>query len=944
MNRHSRICLGIVGMMLVPGYVVAQTTTATLRGKVRALKTTGETVSGATVTAVNTASGYTFSAASKADGSYYLHLEPSTYNVTVKSANYSASTKTIRVQVGQALELNFEMVPVAQGAAVVEVVGTAVEVKTSEVATNVTTEQIENLPQGRRSFLDFAALAPGIRLNTNESDQGFSSGGQSAEKINIFIDGASYKNDMLRGGVMGQDSSKGNPFPTSAVQEFRVLTENYKAEYQKASAAIITAVTKSGSNEFHGDLFTYYQDKSLVANDYFAEKDGKPKPTYERKMFGASVGGPIIKDKLHFFFSFEENRQDRDATVKLGGAPIPAGREAYFRGFEGTFASPFRSDLFFGKLDYQIDSSQQLEFTFNYRNESDLRGFGNDTSYESAEDVKISVRSLSAKYRLTSANWLNEAQVNYQRFRWNPQALNWDKIGINYGGLLRVGGRSTSQDFLQERTAFRDDFTYIGLLGHSIKAGVNLDFLNYDVQKYQDGNPTFWYESWRYDWAVPKEATYGVGNPNLSAKNKQFGWYIQDDWNVTPRLVVNLGVRWDYESDLFNTNYVTPAAIRSNADLAALGLSGYMTDGSQRKPFYGAIQPRVGFSYDLTGQGRTILFGGFGRYYDRETYNNTLDEKFRLQYPVNHWWFSTDGSTFDGHPTVVWDPSYLSKAGLNSLIASGKANPEIFLLNNDTKPPYSDQISLGLRHSFGTVNYSLTYTSSTSHDNLTWTFGNRNAQHQAIPIPGYSNVLINANTQTWYDAIYLVVDRPYTESSGWGVGLNYTFANAKQTGDGMFSLNQGEGDPMVKHRSPSDERHRVVANGIVKLPWGFRLSGLLTLGSGTPYTGYNASGGWGPGHGFFAYNEYNPIKYTFILPSAWAYRSLDLKLQKDFAIGKSRLGLLVEGINVMNYHNWTYDTWTGGLTLPPPEVNAKFGSPNGVMLGRRLQFGVTYKF
>lgn len=943
MNRYSRVCLGIASAMLVPGMLCAQTTTATLQGKVRALKTTGKAVPGAVLTAVNTASGYTSTARTLPDGSYFLMLSPSSYRITVTAAEFSAATKTVRVQVGQSLDLNFELAPLAQGSAVVEVVGTATEVRTSEVATNVTTEQIRDLPQGRRSFLDFAALAPGIRLNTNESDQGFSSGGQSSEKINVFIDGASYKNDMLRGGVMGQDSSKGNPFPTAAVQEFRVLTENYKAEYQKASAAIITAVTKSGTNDFHGELFSYYQDKHQVANDPFAEKEGRPKPTYQRLMWGASVGGPLIKDRLHFFVSFEQNRQDRDATVKLGGAPIPAGRESYFRGFEGTFTSPFRSNLFFGKLDFQINPSQQLEATFNYRNESDIRSFGGETSYESAEDVKISVRSASVKHRFAAADWLNEAMLTFQSFRWNPQALNWDKVGINYGGLLRVGGRSTSQDFLQERLSLRDDFTYIGLPGHSIKAGINLDFLSYDVQKYQDGNPTYWFESWYENWSMPKEATYGVGNPDLSTKNRQFGWYIQDDWTVTPRLVLNLGLRWDYESELFNTGYATPAAIRANADIAKLGLSDYMTDGSQRGPFYRAFQPRLGFSYDLTGKGRTVLFGGIGRYYDRETYNNTLDEKFRLQYPVNRWFFTPDGSDLWGNKAVKWDPIYLTKAGLDSLIASGKANPEIFLLNNNTKPPYSDQFSLGLRHATGKVNYSLTYTSTRSHDNLTWTFGNRNASHQAIPIPGYSNILINAATETWYDAVYLVVDRPYTESSGWGAGLSYTMANSKQTGDGMFSLNQGEGNPLAKHRSANDERHRVVVNGVTKLPWGFRLSGLLTLGSGTPYTLYDASKGWGPGNGTYRYYEGNPIKYTFILPSAWAYRSLDLKLQKDFSFGKSRLGLMVEGINIMNYDNWTYG-WDSGLILPVPEVNAKFGSPVGALPGRRVQFGVTYTF
>ncbi|MCE1229855.1 MAG: TonB-dependent receptor, partial [Firmicutes bacterium] len=920
MNHPSRLTFGLVAALVVPGVLSAQTTIATLHGKVRAVSGDRKPLAGAAITVVNTASGFTYNAKTLSDGSYVLVLSPATYRITVTSPTFNAFTRTFQVQVGQNIEMNFGMVPQDQGSAVVEVLGKVEEVKTSEVATNITTEQIQSLPQNRRSFLDFAALAPGIRMNTDENDQGFSSGGQSSEKVNLFIDGASYKNDLLRGGVMGQDSSKGNPFPTSAVQEFRVLTENYKAEYQKASAAIITAVTKSGTNDFHGELFTYYQDKQLVANDYFAEKNGTPKPTYQRLLWGASVGGPIITDKLHFFLSFEQNRQDRDATVRLGDTPAPASQAAYLKSMEGTFPSPFRSNLLFGKIDYQIDPTQVMEFTVNYRNESDIRSFGEQTSYESAENMKVNVQSFSVKHRKTTESWINEAMVTYQRFEWNPQALNWDKVGINYGGVMRVGGRDTSQDFVQKRTSLRDDFTLIGIQNHTIKTGINLDFLDYHVVKYQNGNPVFFYDAWYQNWAMPHDAVYGVGNPDLSSKNRQFGIYVQDDWNVTPRLQLNLGIRWDYESELFNTDYVTPLNIRTNPNIAALGLSNYMTDGSQRKAFYGAFQPRLGFSYDLSGKGTTMLFGGVGRYYDRETYNNTLDEKFRLQYPVNHWYFTPDGSDLWGNHAIQWDPIYLSKAGLDSLIASGKASPEIFLLNNDTKPPYSDQMSLGVRHTTGTVTYSLTLTSTRSQDNLTWTFGNRDANHQAIPIPGYSNVLINTTTKTWYDAAYVVIDRPYTEASGWGLGFSYTLANAKQTGDGMFSLNQGEGDPMVKHRSPGDERHRVVVNGIVRLPWGFRFSGVITLGSGTPYTMYDASHGWGPGHGFYRYYEADPQKDSFIIPNAWAYRSVDVKLQKDFKLPKSKLGLMVEAINLFNYHNWTYG-WDSGLIPPPPDVN-----------------------
>src|SRR5438445_3589099 len=146
--------------------------------------------------------------------------------------------------------------------------------KTSEVATNITQQQIQQLPSNSRNFLDLAALAPGItvtedRINSGAGFRTFSAGTQGANNVNLFIDGASLKNDLTGGGVAGQDASRGNPFPRNAIQEYRVVTQNFKAEYQKASSAIITATTRSGGNTWTGNAFFGYQNKDLVALDTF---------------------------------------------------------------------------------------------------------------------------------------------------------------------------------------------------------------------------------------------------------------------------------------------------------------------------------------------------------------------------------------------------------------------------------------------------------------------------------------------------------------------------------------------------------------------------------------------------------------------------------------------------------------------------------------------------
>src|SRR4029453_13776766 len=182
------------------------------------------------------------------------------------------------------------------------------------------------------------------------------------------------KNDVLNGGVVGQDSSRGNPFPQNAVQEFRVITQNFKAEYEKSSSTLITAVTRSGGNDFHGDGFAEYQNKDLVATDDCAEFvrcTGAPrsatftKPDFTRWQAGVSVGGPIIKASLHFFGPWEYNDQQRNVTVSFGpqaGLLPPAVFDA-FEPLTGNFPSPFKENLAFGKVSWQAAPRDVVDFT-----------------------------------------------------------------------------------------------------------------------------------------------------------------------------------------------------------------------------------------------------------------------------------------------------------------------------------------------------------------------------------------------------------------------------------------------------------------------------------------------------------------------------------------------------------------------------------------------------
>jgi outer membrane receptor protein involved in Fe transport len=504
--------------------------------------------------------------------------------------------------------------------------------------------------------------------------------------------------------------------------------------------------------------------------------------------------------------------------------------------------------------------------------------------------------------------------------------------------VLRIGGRDTTQDFVQTRASLRDDYTrYLSWNGtQAVKIGGVLSVLRYDVSKLFFGNPVF---RFRQDegFAFPFEASYGVGNPDLSTDNRQFGLYVQDDWTAGPRVTVNAGVRWDYETDMLNNDYVTPAGVRA-ATAPFVDAGRYFTDGSDRPPFYGAWQPRAGLAYDLTGGGRHVLFGGYGRYYDRVIYNAGLDEKFRLQYAVRTFRFSGDGALRNGQQTIVWNPSYLSKAGLDQLIASGTApNPELFLIANDTRPPVSDQFNAGVRTSAHGVLVTANYAGIRGGNGFTFLFGNRNPNGTCCQsIPGFSNILISSNAkQNWFDALYLTAERPY--DSRWGFRVNYTLGKADAIGGDLFSLDYRRVEDYPRHPSQTDERHRIVATGMVGLPGNIVASTFTTLASGLGFTIVDNSRG-------SDFDVRNVLLYAGRPPEVFNYKSVDLRVEKIFRLPtRQQASIALEGFNVFNSTN--FSCYNG--TIPVlPTTNPNFGVPSCTVdaSSRRLQLGVRYVF
>jgi hypothetical protein len=948
----------------------------------------GAPVASAQIQVRNPATGQSRGTTTHDDGTYVLPgLAPATYQLTVRRIGSEPQTRTIVVQIGATQIQDFN---VSQQAAQLETVfvqgAAAAETRTSESATNVTQAQISKLPTPSRNFLDLAQLSPGVTVTEDRINGQFrtvQAGGQPASAVNLFIDGTSFKNDLTQGGIAGQDASRGNPFPRNAVQEYRVISQNFKAEYQKASSAVITATTKSGGNTWSGNALVGYQNKSMVALDSFQRKDkaanpnGFTKPDYNRTLAALSFGGPIVKDKIHFFGSYEGNYQDRNNRVVIPTVPsgFPALDSVNLGQYNGNFGSPFRETLLFGKLSDQINDNSNAELTISNRHETDVRDFGGGNTFSTANNVHNYNTAVQLKHSFYTGPWLNEALASYTKFHRgfspNTPGTAHRVFILPDACCFEVGSGRSTQEYIQKGLGLRDDVTYTGfqLAGeHVFKGGLSLDLPTYDVNKNNDATPVFQYQNIRnptgigdqvYNYESPFQLNYGTGDPTLKASNKQLGAYLQDDWSPTKQLTFNIGVRWDYETNMLNTDYKTPQqAVDTLTRYAAnllhpLDLNRYIATGDNRHPFKGAFQPRVGFSYSVDQAGKTTIYGGWGLYYDRIPFDVAIDEKQKITHPTYFTLFAPKGQTPIG-TEIPWNDSYLSadKATLDAVSkASGK--PELWLIDNQFKVPKSTQYSIGVRQLVGDFSAAVSYAAQNGTDQFTLNLANTSLNQGggccSTPFDwsqhGYANIIYSSNeAKTWYHAVNVQLDRAYKRASidqfGWGAGLALTFA--RRWLQGVDNLGDTFAFPSAseipKHPAPNDEKTRVVGNWIADVPylWGIQWSGLVTLGGKV-----RIDAGCGR---FCSSTDFanNPrLVGGFEPKGTFPYQNVDMRLRKDFPrFGRSNmaLGVTLDVFNVLNHAN------LGCYNTGNPSDSA-YGTAGCVVTdARRYQLGAEYNF
>ncbi|WP_310048988.1 TonB-dependent receptor [Luteibacter sp. 3190] len=991
-----------VAAVSMPATVIAQSANATLRGKASP---------GASITVFNSQTGLTRHVTAGPDGSYVVNgLPPATYRVDAGPG----TEQNVTLTVASTGTLNLAA-PTTQGAASaanatqmegVSVAATTLEeVKTPEVGQTISLHQIATIPQASRNFLEFADTVPGMVFSVDQKgNTSLRGGAQNTSSTNVYIDGVSQKSYVKEGGVSGQNNSQGNPFPQLAIGEYKVITSNYKAEYDQVSSAAITAETKSGTNEFHGEVFGTYTNDAFRNRTPIEESTGR-KVDSESKEYGFAIGGPIIKDKMHFFIAFEQKKFDTPISVVPNSvnyagdvaALLPPSVQSEL----GSANLNFDEKLYFGKIDWELTDRDRIEISTQVRRETQISGIGTGTAPSAGVNNENHDTRGTFKWAHSGDSWYNELIFTFENAYINAFPLqagngytySWQP-DQNNPTIITTGSADprATQTKSQEGPSVSDTFTFNDLEWHGdhvVKLGYKFKSIELKAADAAAQSPQFFYDvnpttgvaaqPWQVFYASALPGTSGVAETTA----RQYGVFAQDDWSVNDHLTLNLGVRWDYEVNPSYNNFVTsqrvldainspnpyagaaPGSTYGDA-LAAGGvnLADYVSDGHNRHSFKGQWQPRLGFSYDLFADEAHVIHGGAGRAYDRNLYDYLQTEVTKQALPQTTLRFNVPTHPCDttSATCVPWNPEFLNGQNvLQNFLVGGNAGQEVDMLNNKLKAPYSDQYSLGMSNTIGEWMTDATVTRVLSKDGFAFTLGNRypngaffqnGSQPWDYPIPNVGSLILGDNgIQTRTTQVLLSAQKPYTRESGWSTSLSYTFSHSKQNRD--INEHYSFDEPTIHDypfiTSNAVAKHRFVGTAAVDLPWGISGSLKLTLATPLPKNAAACYGQIEPNGSNCVPKAATPSGSKFLVGGdIWGYRDIDMQLTKDFVISDDvKVYARFDILNVFNWKNYADSDYlvnwgSDGVLNPHPVAVNKKG--NITYLPRTARFTVGLKF
>jgi len=575
-----------------------------------------------------------------------------------------------------------------------------IETSSSSVGGVVDMGRIENMPLNGRQFANLAATIPGVGLGfhsdpTKSTQYSPQINGGNGRNLNYQIDGGDNNDDTV-GGLL-------QLFPLEAIQEFTFITARSKAEYGRSNGGVMNIVTKSGTNDPHGSFFELFRDKSMNAQTETEKLNDLDKQDYRRNQFGGSFGGPIVKDKAHYFVAYERTQQDTTQAVSTDGL---------FPNLDGVYKTPYRENLFTTKFTSQMSAKQYLAVRYGRNTNSQPYGANAHTAPTGWGDSANTFNSINLNHNwILGGGKLNEFIFQYADFRNHIGAASTDPYESFPNGVFVGQSVNTPQTTEQHKFQFRDDFSWhvsgMGGLGHDFKAGAN--FINEPrlFITFNSGKGVLQYTHLTNDLNGPiSNVTLNDGDASANIPLKQYAGYVQDDWHVTDRITANIGLRYDlitgYQFDQSkNPNYVKFQTL--GAAGAFQGIKGLENFGKSPKSDTNNWQPRLGFAWDVRGDGRDVVRGGFGIYMDMAYTNaNVL--------------FAASDATGKGFGTVlnvddqtgIKDPDgsfYRIGEPISNIISQNQADTStIPLFGQFVDPrlqmPYTRQTTAGWSHQF----------------------------------------------------------------------------------------------------------------------------------------------------------------------------------------------------------------------------------------------------
>jgi hypothetical protein len=1000
-----KVSLLFAALLLIPPGLMAQArlTGADLSGTVS--DESGAALQGAAVKVTSVETNVTRTATTDMRGRYLVAaLPPGGYRIAVELSRFaSARREGIVLALGQAADIDFRL----KLAGTEEEITVTVEVPLvdpthTSVSSVVGQAQIEGLPINLRNFLSFSVITPGVTNDRTpqqgaSATSGLSFGGQRARSNNIMVDGLD-NNDPIVGAVRAT-------FSQEAIQEFQVLTNSYSAEFGKASGGIVNIVTKSGTNELHGNGFFYFRDESLNAKTHFEKEDvfgnsvNREKASFGQQQWGATLGGPIVKDKTFFFASFEKVDIDANNFVNIDPAAADVLRAAGFPVELGDVPYQFKTTDFLGKINHQWSSDHNLVLRGNYSDTTNenIEPFGGIVARSrGAVQLRTDWSISAAQTDIITSKWVNEARIQFAHQDQKIQSLDPncngpcdtnDKGGptLEVTGVASVGRqRFTPTPRLNERIQVTDTISYLGG-SHRVKAGFDFNYINTKntalplhfggrfifqslpgsvlaaVGLPPRATPLSALEALRF--GLPAAYVQGYGVTGESYKDQDLSVFLQDDWRISSHLTLKAGIRYQRQRPYDDFDYTV-------SDLGGAKLTyKYPADNNN-------FAPRIAIAYDPSGSGKTSLHAGYGIFYDNQII------------AIGQIGNGIDGSADGVRTLVARFPASLApwRAPGHRIPEPTTAYPSLIIAPDPgLETPYSHQAAVGVDHAFGndfSVAANFVYVRG-KHQLGTIDYnpvipalgtGRRPNDVGGVPLTSASLLQYTAFGETWYRGLTVSLNKRFRQKSQ--LMASYTYSKAEDNSTDFQSAfivqDNGRGrnpsdptglptgfDPMTeKGPATHDQRHRFVLSGLYQLPWDMQVSAIVTAASGRPFNPLAGADLNGDGDGGAFPSDRarrNPTdQASSVVRNSGTMDgivTLDARLSKRLRLGpRAAIDLFVEAFNLLNRTNFSEinNIFGRGAFPDQPQTDAQgrvtYGRYEQALAPRQIQLAAKVSF